>query len=78
MHEYAQDAMSCVRHYDTLDLFIAFTCNPQWTENRQELFPSQSLAKRGLPRAYILIWFVERLKPNEINDVISAEIPDKE
>ncbi|GBP16605.1 hypothetical protein EVAR_89204_1 [Eumeta japonica] len=38
MHEYAQDAMSYVRHYGTADLFITFTCNPQWIEIKQELF----------------------------------------
>lgn len=39
MHQYAQDAMTYVRHYGTADLFITFTCNPQWIEIRQELFP---------------------------------------
>ncbi|XP_050065531.1 uncharacterized protein LOC126554502 [Aphis gossypii] len=42
MHEYAQDAMSYVRHYGTTDLFIIFTCNPQWIEINQELFSGQS------------------------------------
>ncbi|XP_062525428.1 uncharacterized protein LOC134198655 [Bombyx mori] len=32
--------------------------------------------KRGLPHAHILIWLVERIRPNEIDNVISAEIPD--
>ncbi|VEN40881.1 unnamed protein product, partial [Callosobruchus maculatus] len=116
MHEYAQDAMSYVRHYGSPDLFITFTCNPQWIEIRQELFPGQSpidrhditarvfkrklkslmdfivkhrifgdtrcwmysveWQKRGLPHAHILIWLVEKIRPNEIDDVISAEIPD--
>lgn len=116
MHEYAQDAMSYVRHYGTPDLFITFTCNPKWTEIQQELFPGQSpidrhditarvfkmklkslmdfivkhsifgetrcwmysveWQKRGLPHAHILIWLVERIRPNEIDNVISAEIPD--
>jgi len=43
MHEYAQDTMSYARHYGTQDLFITFTCNPQWTKIRQELFIGQSL-----------------------------------
>lgn len=34
MHEYAQDAMSYVRHYSTPGLFITFTCNRQWTDKR--------------------------------------------
>lgn len=42
MHEHTQDAMSYVRHYGTPDLFITFTCNPQWTKIRQELFIDQS------------------------------------
>ncbi|KAL4153788.1 hypothetical protein QTP88_001621 [Uroleucon formosanum] len=31
--------------------------------------------KRGLPHAHILIWLVEKIRPNEVNAVISAEIP---
>ncbi|XP_076273146.1 uncharacterized protein LOC143204485 [Rhynchophorus ferrugineus] len=116
MHEYAQDAMSYVRHYGTADLFITFTCNPQWIEIKQELFPGQSpidrhditarvfrqklkslmnfivkhnvfgetrcwmysveWQKRGLPHAHILIWLVEKIRPNEVDAVISAEIPN--
>lgn len=34
--------------------------------------------KRGLPHAHILIWLVEKIRPNEIDDVICAEIPDLE
>ncbi|XP_073821564.1 uncharacterized protein [Musca autumnalis] len=33
--------------------------------------------KRGLPHAHILIWLIEKIRPNEIDDVISAEIPDE-
>ena len=117
MHEYAQDAMSYVRHYGTADLFITFTCNPHWIEIKQELFRGQSPSdrhditarvfkqklkslmdfivkhyvfgetrcwmysvewqKRGLPHAHILIWLVEKIRPNEVDDeVISAEIPN--
>ncbi|XP_076258595.1 uncharacterized protein LOC143195400 isoform X2 [Rhynchophorus ferrugineus] len=116
MHEYAQDAMSYVRHYGTADLFITFTCNPQWIEIKQELLPGKSSIdrhditarvfrqklkslmnfivkhnvfgetrcwmysvewqKRGLPHAHILIWLVEKIRPNEVDAVISAEIPN--
>ncbi|XP_061394301.1 uncharacterized protein LOC133329850 [Musca vetustissima] len=31
---------------------------------------------RGLPHAHILIWLVEKITPNLIDSVISAEIPD--
>ena len=32
--------------------------------------------KRGLPHAHILIWLREKIKPNQIDSVISAELPD--
>ncbi|KAF8789240.1 hypothetical protein HNY73_007191 [Argiope bruennichi] len=31
--------------------------------------------KRGLPHAHILIWLVERIQPDQIDDIICAEIP---
>ena len=33
--------------------------------------------KRGLPHAHILIWLQDKITSNEIDDVISAEIPDE-
>lgn len=33
--------------------------------------------KRGLPHAHILVWLVERIRPEQIDSVISAELPDK-
>ncbi|GBP22270.1 hypothetical protein EVAR_22556_1 [Eumeta japonica] len=32
--------------------------------------------KRGLPHVNILIWIKEKLLPNQLNSIISAEIPD--
>ncbi|XP_023315516.1 uncharacterized protein LOC111693854 [Trichogramma pretiosum] len=32
--------------------------------------------KRGLPHAHILIWFMEKITPDKIDEIISAEIPD--
>jgi hypothetical protein len=32
--------------------------------------------KRGLPHAHILIWLIEKVTPDQIDAVISAEIPD--
>ncbi|XP_039969003.1 uncharacterized protein LOC120780825 [Bactrocera tryoni] len=118
MHEYAQDAMSYVRHYGRPDLFITFTCNPKWNDIKCHLFPGQSTTdrhdltarvfrekqnammdlivklrvfgevrcwmysiewqKRGLPHAHILIWLVRKIRPDQIDKVISAEIPDEE
>ncbi|UYV78243.1 hypothetical protein LAZ67_16000653 [Cordylochernes scorpioides] len=32
--------------------------------------------KRGLPHAHILIWLIDKITPDQIDQVISAEIPD--
>ncbi|XP_073821586.1 uncharacterized protein [Musca autumnalis] len=117
MHEYAQDAMTYVRNYGRPDLFITFTCNPQWTEIKEHLLPGQTpidrhditarvfkqklkvlmdmivkhkvfgevrcwmysveWQKRGLPHAHILIWNVNKIRQDEIDAIISAEIPDQ-
>ena len=34
--------------------------------------------KRGLPHAHILIWLVEKIVPTQIDDIITAELPDPE
>ncbi|XP_050323146.1 uncharacterized protein LOC126754957 [Bactrocera neohumeralis] len=46
MHEYAQDAICYVRLYGQPDLFITFTCNPQWDEIKQYLYEGQSSTDR--------------------------------
>ncbi|XP_026467796.1 uncharacterized protein LOC113371383 [Ctenocephalides felis] len=46
MHEYAQDAMTYVRHYGRPDLFITFTCNPKWIEITELLLPGQTSSDR--------------------------------
>lgn len=46
MHEYAQDALTYVRHHGRPDLFITFTCNPKWIEIVTLLLPEQSPADR--------------------------------
>ncbi|XP_046668407.1 uncharacterized protein LOC124359579 [Homalodisca vitripennis] len=118
MHEYAQDAMTYVRHYGRPDLFITFTCNPKWIEIVEMLLPGQTSSdrhditarvfrqkiltlmnfivnqrvfgntrcwmysiewqKRGLPHAHILIWLLEKIQPDQVDDIICAEIPDPE
>jgi hypothetical protein len=37
VHEYTQDAMTYVRTYGRPDLFITFTCNPAWTDIKENL-----------------------------------------
>jgi hypothetical protein len=41
MHEKYQDAMTYVRKFGRPDLFIAFTCNPEWPKIKNELFQDQ-------------------------------------
>ncbi|UYV71196.1 hypothetical protein LAZ67_8002131 [Cordylochernes scorpioides] len=41
MHEYAQDCMAYVHKYGRPDLFITFTCNPEWPEIKLMQFPTQ-------------------------------------
>ncbi|KIH45089.1 hypothetical protein ANCDUO_24875, partial [Ancylostoma duodenale] len=41
-----QDAMSIVARYGKPDLFITMTCNPQWKEIEEALFPGQSASDR--------------------------------
>jgi hypothetical protein len=112
MQEYIQDAMIYVRHYGRPDLFITFTCNPNWEEIQTSLLPGQqpihrhditddklkSLTdlivkhsvfrntrcwlysiewqKRGLNRAHNFIWLEDKIRSEEIDQIISAEIPD--
>lgn len=116
MHEHAQDGLTYARKFGCADLFITFTCNPNWPEIKKLLIPGQSPSdrhdiiarvfkqklmilmklitkhqiygnvrcwmytiewqKRGLPHAHILIWLEEKIRPNHINSVVSAEIPD--
>ena len=35
------------------------------------------MAKRGLPHELILMWLHDKITSNEIDDLISAEIPDE-
>lgn len=34
--------------------------------------------KRGLPHTHILIWLAKNILPDQINDIICADIPDPE
>ncbi|RCN48933.1 hypothetical protein ANCCAN_05042 [Ancylostoma caninum] len=66
MHEYAQDAMLYVRTCGRPDLFITFTCNPEWTEIKDELFPGQVPSDR-----HDLIARVFKQKLSKFMDVIT-------
>ncbi|UYV70960.1 hypothetical protein LAZ67_8001258 [Cordylochernes scorpioides] len=113
-----QDCMAYVRKYGRPDLFITFTCNPEWSEIKLMQFPTQGAfvwhdlvarifqlkvtklidlitkgdvfgkpqcwcytiewQKRGLPHAHILLWLKEKIRPNQIDSIICAEIPNEE
>ena len=36
------DAMALVRRYGKPDIFLTMTCNPNWDEIKNELFPGQT------------------------------------
>ncbi|XP_039967840.1 uncharacterized protein LOC120779563 [Bactrocera tryoni] len=97
MHEYAQDAMSYVRHYGRPDLFITFTCNPKWNDIKCHLFPGQSTTDRHDLTAHVFrekqkammdlivklrvfgeVRCFRKIRPDQIDKVIPAEIPDEE
>ncbi|UYV80140.1 hypothetical protein LAZ67_18001816 [Cordylochernes scorpioides] len=46
LHERTQDAMTYVRSYGRPQLFITFTCNPQWKEIQMHLFSNNSAKDR--------------------------------
>lgn len=117
MHEYAQDGLTYVKKFGRPDLFITFTCNPNWEEISELLTSNQTnmdrhdviarvfkqklrrlidlivkyklfgnircwmysieWQKRGLPHAHILLWLYDKISPNNIDDIISAEIPNE-
>ncbi|CAH2101234.1 unnamed protein product [Euphydryas editha] len=41
LDEKTKDAMTYVRNYGRPDVFVTFTCNPEWKDIKQELFPDQ-------------------------------------
>ena len=62
MQQNYQDAMSIVRKFGKPDLFVTFTCNPQWEEVKANLLPGkyfgQNLNSEKLLNEYwnFLIW----------------------
>ena len=46
MRERQQDAMAYVRRFGKPDLFITFTCNPEWKEIKENIFNNQKLIHR--------------------------------
>ena len=118
LFEKSQDAMTYVRHYGKPDLFITATCNPNWTEIKDNIYTNLNpqdrydivdrvfhlklhkllhlinkahifgpprchmytieWQKRGLPHVHLLVWLVNKIRPDQIDGVISAEFPNKD
>lgn len=72
MHEKSQDAMTYVRKHGRPDLFIIFTCNPEWSEIKNELFPGRTSKDR-----HDLISRVFHLKMTFLDIIIKKEIFNK-
>ena len=47
MRQRYHDAMAIVSKHGTPDLFTTFTCNPNWREIRENLYPGQTAADRA-------------------------------
>ncbi|XP_053597683.1 uncharacterized protein LOC106693515 [Microplitis demolitor] len=67
MQEYIQDAMTYVRHYGRQDLFITFTCNPNWEEIQTLLLPGQQAIHRHdlTARSDLAIFEVQNINKND-------------
>ncbi|XP_028058329.1 uncharacterized protein LOC114262174 [Camellia sinensis] len=123
MVQHYQDAIAICRKMGFPDLFVTFTCNPNWSEIQQEVarIPNRhtedipdilarvfriklkqlmayfknrkffgkiiadihviEFQKRGLPHSHIILTLSadDKIKsPEEIDDIICAEIPDKD
>ncbi|UYV64029.1 hypothetical protein LAZ67_2006361 [Cordylochernes scorpioides] len=66
MHEYAQDCMAYLRKYGRPDLFITFTCNPEWPEIKLMQFPTQGAFVR-----HDLVARIFQLKVTKLIDLIT-------
>jgi len=69
MHEFQQDAMTYVRKYDHIDLFITMTYNPNWPEIKNNLWPGQKPEDRPDFVARVL-----RLKLKQMLEILKFEM----
>ncbi|XP_057664480.1 uncharacterized protein LOC130898900 [Diorhabda carinulata] len=65
------------RSYDALQYPLIFwQGQDEYHLNIKQYDPNTEWQKRGLPHAHILVWLKDRIRPEEIDQIISAEIPD--
>ncbi|RCN40770.1 hypothetical protein ANCCAN_13290 [Ancylostoma caninum] len=88
MHQPYQDAMAIVAKYGKPEYFLTFTCNPQWRDIVENLYPGQVSAdartchvvahvavlwqKRGLPHCHMLLIMAADAKPRNAEHVDAA------
>ncbi|XP_014217458.1 uncharacterized protein LOC106645985 [Copidosoma floridanum] len=68
MHEKTQDAMAYVRGFGRLCLFITYTCNPEWSEIKNELHKNQKPSDR-----HDIVSRVFHLKLRKLIDVLTKK-----
>jgi hypothetical protein len=56
------DAIALVRKYDKPDIFLTMTCNPNWDEITQNLYPGQLAQDRPDLVVYVFRAKLEELK----------------
>ena len=61
MRERQQDAMAYVRRFGKPDLFITFTCNPEWKEIKENIFNNQKVIHRHDITARVFRQYVLKL-----------------
>lgn len=72
-HKNYQDAMAIVQRYGKPDLFITFTCNPNWHEITNNLFPFQTAYDRP-----DLVARVFEMKKNQLlDDIVNKHVLGK-
>ncbi len=69
MHQRTQDAMTYAHQYGTPDLFITFTCNPNWHDITSNLMPSQRLRD-----CYDIMSHILHLKQNNMLVIKQKEV----
>ncbi|KAF0745191.1 ATP-dependent DNA helicase [Aphis craccivora] len=73
--------MTYVRKFGRPDLFITFTCNPEWPELKNELFHKTKMVNGKNEVCHTATFFCgykTKIQPDEIDKIISAEIPNKD
>ena len=78
MQQNYQDAMTIVRNFGKPDLFITFTCNPNWPEIKESLLPNQNAFDRPdiAVRVFNLKFqnFIDDLTKNDVLGKVVAYI----